>query len=173
MNKSLCIILLLCFLSCRDDHKAAQINFCEFEVIDIRSDSENDAKSGALKLPTVFTPNDDGYNDIFGAVGKEIKLFEMKIFKEGNIVFFTRDLSESWDGKINENSPRNGIYKVTISGEFKSGLVFSGSSMIYLSTNCLKVDPSCTSLCIFGHQLQIYGVDENREMEPMFNCEDR
>ena len=54
-----------------------------------------------LEMPTVFTPNKDGYNDIlFPIVSKGIVNMQTVIYNRwGNTVFETTKLSIEWDGK--------------------------------------------------------------------------
>jgi gliding motility-associated-like protein len=57
----------------------------------------------AIYVPTAFTPNDDGKNEIFMPVGTGIdpEHFEMWIFDRwGNLLFYTDDLQIGWDGKV-------------------------------------------------------------------------
>lgn len=50
-------------------------------------------------IPNAFTPNNDGDNDIFTAIGEEIENFNMQIFNRwGEIVYETSDLDNGWDG---------------------------------------------------------------------------
>jgi gliding motility-associated-like protein len=52
-----------------------------------------------LFLPTAFTPDNDGFNDIFIAKGNYIKDFKMTIFNRwGEIVFFSDRFDVGWDG---------------------------------------------------------------------------
>jgi gliding motility-associated-like protein len=53
-------------------------------------------------IPNTFTPNGDGKNDVFEAKGVYVKDFEMSIFDRwGNLVFYSSDMTTSWDGKAN------------------------------------------------------------------------
>jgi gliding motility-associated-like protein len=53
-------------------------------------------------VPTGFTPNNDGRNDLFRIVGVEtIGQFDLKVFNRwGEIVFATTDKTKGWDGKL-------------------------------------------------------------------------
>lgn len=60
----------------------------------------------AIYVPNTFTPNDDGINDLFFAqgIGIDPENFEMWIFDRwGNLIFYTDDLNEGWDGKVQGN----------------------------------------------------------------------
>lgn len=58
--------------------------------------------AGSLYLPNVFTPNGDGYNDGFGALGKEISEIELLVFDRwGLLIWSTNRLSGRWDGTVN------------------------------------------------------------------------
>jgi gliding motility-associated-like protein len=51
-------------------------------------------------IPTAFTPDGDGINDVFTGIGIFIKEFEMTIFDRwGNLIYKTTDINKPWDGK--------------------------------------------------------------------------
>ena len=55
-------------------------------------------QSGLL-LPTAFTPNGDGFNDVFRILNTNIKLLNFSIYNRwGEMVFSTTDITEGWDG---------------------------------------------------------------------------
>ncbi len=72
----------------------------------------------ALNMPSAFTPNGDGKNDVVYVRGWGIKeLLEFKIFNRwGNMVFSTTDLSTGWDGTHNgkDQNIDTYVYVVTV-----------------------------------------------------------
>lgn len=53
-----------------------------------------------LFIPTAFTPNGDGINEVFFVYGAEISEFNMKMYDRwGNLIFESADLYEGWDGR--------------------------------------------------------------------------
>jgi len=53
----------------------------------------------AIYVPTAFTPDGDGLNEVFVAVGEGIKDFKMNIFDRwGNHVFTSTNINVGWDG---------------------------------------------------------------------------
>jgi len=57
-----------------------------------------------LWLPSAFTPNGDGLNDVIRVLGsfQLIKDFSLSIYNRwGQRVFYTDDINEGWDGKFN------------------------------------------------------------------------
>ena len=52
-----------------------------------------------LFVPTGFSPNGDGLNDVLKVIGGGTTYFKFLIFdKWGNVVFETSDISKGWDG---------------------------------------------------------------------------
>ena len=68
-------------------------------------------------IPNAFTPDNDGNNDIFTAVGEEIEEFDMQIFNRwGELIYETNDLNNGWNGTTkNDNSlAMEGVYVYNI-----------------------------------------------------------
>jgi len=66
----------------------------------------------AIFIPTAFTPNSDGLNDMFGVLGDiTVKSFSMQVFnKWGQMVFTTTDISQKWDGTYKGKKALIGTY---------------------------------------------------------------
>ena len=67
--------------------------------LQINSDSTHE-----VKIANVFTPNNDNKNDCFRVYGisSECEEAELRIFNRyGERVFFTKDLNECWNGRVN------------------------------------------------------------------------
>ncbi len=67
-----------------------------------------------LYVPNAFTPNEDGINDhfeIFVPPGIDVTAYSMLIFNRwGSLVFESRSVDRSWDGKIDGQIMAPGIY---------------------------------------------------------------
>lgn len=69
-------------------------------------------KGPDLYLPTAFTPNKDGLNDVFKVVPIGIREFNyLAIYNRyGQEVFRTKDYAKGWDGTINGQPATTGVY---------------------------------------------------------------
>jgi gliding motility-associated-like protein len=70
------------------------------------------AVAGAYMLPTAFTPNNDGHNDLFGVRGwAGIIELQLSVYDRwGNLVFHTTNPSVAWDGTSNGRPMKEGTY---------------------------------------------------------------
>ena len=75
-----------------------------------------DRECTAIFVPSAFTPNSDGVNDVFKAEGVGIQSFKMIIFnREGQIVYESSSIDDAWDGTYRDGrlSSRAYFYKIT------------------------------------------------------------
>jgi gliding motility-associated-like protein len=65
-----------------------------------------------IYVPTGFTPNNDGLNDVFRArFGENITDFNLQVYNRwGQIIFETKDIRKGWDGNIQGLQQPNGVY---------------------------------------------------------------
>ncbi len=71
-----------------------------------------------VKLPSAFSPNGDGENDVFHVLrAGELDIIEFKIFNRwGNVVFETNDKNEGWDGTRKGKEQNTGTYIYYLKG---------------------------------------------------------
>lgn len=65
-----------------------------------------------IKVPNAFTPNRDGLNDQLKATNADLaKNFSLQIFnRNGQLVFFTNNPLQGWDGRFKGNPQQTGTY---------------------------------------------------------------
>jgi gliding motility-associated-like protein len=74
---------------------------------------------GNVFVPTAFSPNADGINDVLNVKSNCIKTFSFKIYNRwGESVFETNDINRGWDGTFEGQLLNTGIfiYQLDISG---------------------------------------------------------
>ena len=80
-------------------------------------------------VPNAFSPNGDGINDFFTAIGYNVTEYHMSIFNRwGEIIYITDQMDDGWDGKYEGRDSEVGAYVYLISfiGEL-NGLTSSGT----------------------------------------------
>lgn len=90
-------------LGCTDDH---------YKYIFVHNYSD-------IHIPTAFSPNSDGLNDVFEIVTGEMKTVRIKIFNQWGQLIFERNwaIGQSqleWDGFYNGSPVQDGVYSYTI-----------------------------------------------------------
>ena len=79
-------------------------------------------KTRPIFAPNVFSPNEDGINDIFFIIGSSLSVLEIQEFtifdRWGNKVYAIQniapsDISTGWDGRFNGNPAISGVYSWT------------------------------------------------------------
>ncbi len=62
-------------------------------------------------LPAAFSPNGDGFNDLFSAYGTAVSSFTLQVMNRwGAVVFSGTDLLQGWDGRFRGRDCPAGIY---------------------------------------------------------------
>lgn len=90
---------------------AYSANGCHSEV------SQTFQATGAVFIPSAFTPNADGINDFWKPVGRDLVSYHIIVFnRNGEIIFESRDMEEFWDGGVRGGDyfVPNGIYSFTL-----------------------------------------------------------
>lgn len=64
-----------------------------------------------LFIPTTFTPNNDGMNDVFRVRGNNFQVNELNIYDQwGTLIYQTDTSKPTWDGTSNGEHVQNGTY---------------------------------------------------------------
>jgi gliding motility-associated-like protein len=88
-----------------------------------------------LYVPTAFTPNADGYNDVFRAYGEDVAKYEISIFNRwGELQYTSFDMENGWDGtiRLSKKTAPGGVYIYKIRTVSKNGLVGNYEGTIVL-----------------------------------------
>jgi gliding motility-associated-like protein len=73
-------------------------------------------------MPTGFSPNGDGLNDVIQVHGKGIDFINLKIFDRiGEKVFETSDITDSWDGRLHKNAMNSNVFVYMLEVTFCNG----------------------------------------------------
>ena len=84
------------------------LNTCQF-VIDIQNNPMFDCNE--IFIPTVFSPDGDGINDVFNVVGLELQDLELIIYSRWGSMVYKRDVNQGgWDGKFEGVDAPSGTY---------------------------------------------------------------
>ena len=82
-------------------------------------------------VPTAFTPNNDGLNDVFEVKVNGVYSFEMKIYNRwGEMVYFSDNIDHGWDGKdsLSNYVIENGtyLYHIYLTDDNEKPWVYNG-----------------------------------------------
>lgn len=65
-----------------------------------------------LNVPTAFSPNGDGNNDVYGPGGIGIDAYEMSIYNRWGELVYQSEPGIPWDGKYAGEYVMDGVYAV-------------------------------------------------------------
>lgn len=104
-----------------NQHTVRKITYCTIPVI-----TEPPPVYRKLFMPSGFTPNNDGKNDIFRIPpGSGLILHSLTIYDRlGKIVFYSNNINHGWDGKYRGSLLNPGVFVYQLSGEDPSGKIF-------------------------------------------------
>jgi gliding motility-associated-like protein len=85
-------------------------------------------------LPTAFTPDDNGLNDLFKVERSEnYDMVSLEVFNRwGELIFRTTDINEGWDGTYNGIKQPIGTYVYVITGIDAQNFVLKRSGNVTL-----------------------------------------
>jgi gliding motility-associated-like protein len=68
-------------------------------------------KCGDIFVPTIFSPNGDGSNDVFKVYGRCLAKMQLHIYDRwGEQIFYSDDISEGWDGTYKGKLMNSGTF---------------------------------------------------------------
>lgn len=86
-----------------------------------------------MELPSAFSPNNDGQNDLLRVLGTGIDDIDFSIFNRwGQLVFNTTNKDIGWDGTFNGNKQEVGVYVWRLQGNLVDGTHISKSGNVTL-----------------------------------------
>jgi gliding motility-associated-like protein len=82
-------------------------------------------------IPSAFTPNDDGLNDLFKVEGEDFEDFSIMIYNRwGQLLYSSFDPENGWDGKTRlSNDPVPGgvyVYTIKLKNRFGAPYTYRG-----------------------------------------------
>ena len=82
-------------------------------------------------VPSAFTPNGDGHNDVLYVKGGPFKQLDFRIYNEwGNMIFHSESQSIGWDGNYKSKVQPEGPYVWTIVGTTADGVEVKASNVV-------------------------------------------
>ncbi len=87
----------------------------------------------AADVPSAFSPNGDGQNDILYVRGAAIETFTFRLYNRwGQLIFETSDQKKGWDGTWNGKPQEADAYAYTLTASFIDGSTLNKSGHITL-----------------------------------------
>jgi gliding motility-associated-like protein len=77
---------------------------------------------GDIYIPSAFTPNGDGKNDVFRILGGQIRELDFRIYNRwGEVIFASRDRTQGWDGRYKGKLQPNAVYVYFLKAILQNG----------------------------------------------------
>ena len=99
-----------------------------------KSQEESPIDADEFFIPSAFTPNGDGLNDLFKVQANFVpNTFEMNIFnRKGELMFHTQDMDICWDGQFHGQALPNGVYVCVIKYTDQQGITHKKQGQVLL-----------------------------------------
>ncbi|GIK69244.1 MAG: hypothetical protein BroJett020_05390 [Bacteroidota bacterium] len=87
-----------------------------------------------LNLPTAFSPNADGENDVFRVLGtKYVQSIELRVYNRwGQEVFYSNQKEIGWDGNFKGQPAPTGVYAYTLVATLPNGEIITKKGNVTL-----------------------------------------
>lgn len=90
--------------------------------------------NATLTFPTAFSPNNDGLNDTFGVTARFVSKFTLQVFNRwGELVYFSENPDERWDGTYKGSILPAGTYALVIQAEDRTGRKIEQKAMLLIT----------------------------------------
>ncbi|MCY7408738.1 MAG: gliding motility-associated C-terminal domain-containing protein [Chitinophagales bacterium] len=86
-----------------------------------------------LVIPLAFSPNNDGRNDSFHAINKNVATFELQLYNRwGQLVFSSNNVATIWNGKFNGADQPVGVYVWHLKASLTDGTLIERNGNVTL-----------------------------------------
>ena len=78
--------------------------------------------SGDVYVPNLFTPNEDGVNDVLGIYGFSVSEVEFRIYDRwGELIFLSNNMNDTWDGTFRGEPLNSAVFVYTLQVTYLDG----------------------------------------------------